>query len=119
RLGAEVRLVARVGYDQLAEEATAGLDAAGVSLEHVRMSDGPTGVALIIVDARGENQIVVAPGANLQLGPADVDVAGDDAVLCQLEIPLEAVEAAAAGSNGFFCLNAAPARAVPRALLDL
>ena len=62
----------------------------------------PTGVALIVVAADGENQIVVAPGANSLLGPEHVDVGGSDAVLCQLEIPLEAVEAAAERSTGLF-----------------
>src|SRR5581483_2248682 len=57
----------------------------------------------------GENQIVVAPGANSTLSAADVDVREADAVLCQLEIPDEAVSAAAEQA-GFICLNAAPAR---------
>ena len=52
----------------------------------------PTGVALITVDAAGENVIVVAPGANTELRPADVDLPDCDGVLCQLEIPLETVE---------------------------
>ena len=63
--------------------------------------------------ADGENQIVVAPGANSLLGPEQVDVGGSDAVLCQLEIPLEAVEAAAERATGLFALNAAPARELP------
>ncbi len=51
--------------------------------------DAPTGVALILVDDAGENQIVVAPGANALLGP--VELPPSDAVLCQLEIPDAAV----------------------------
>ena len=70
---------------------------------------GPTGVALIFVDAAGENQIVVAPGANGQLGA--VDLPPSDAVLCQLEIPDEAVINAWERAS-FFCLNAAPARPI-------
>ncbi len=53
--------------------------------------------------------IVVAPGANRRLAPDDVEVGEADAVICQLEIPVEAVAAAAAQAR-FFCLNAAPAR---------
>ena len=70
---------------------------------------GESGVALILVESSGENVIVVAPGANARLTPADVDVGECDAVMCQLEIPIAAV-AAAAADTPFFCLNAAPAR---------
>jgi ribokinase len=108
RLGAEVRLVAAVGRDPFAAEALAGLREAGVELD-LRETDEPTGVALILVDRGGENQIVVAPGANATLGA--VDIPETDAVLCQLEIPDEPV-LAAAGEASFFCLNAAPARPI-------
>jgi ribokinase len=67
-----------------------------------------TGVALILVDAAGENVIVVAPGANARIGP--VAVGGN--VLCQLEVSDETVLSAAEGAQRFF-LNAAPARAIP------
>ena len=110
RLGAEVTFVGSVGEDAFADEALAGLGEAGVETRLRR--GGATGVALIIVDAVGENQIVVAPGANAEL--AGVEVGG--AVLSQLEIPVAAVEAAAEGAERFF-LNAAPARPVPAALV--
>ena len=119
RLGAEVELVGAVGADAFAEEALALLDAEGVRLR-VAFLDVPrvaTGVALIVVDAAGENEIVVAPGANAQLQPRVVELDEGRAVLCQLEIPVETVEAAAARA-GFFCLNAAPARPVPAELLE-
>jgi ribokinase len=106
RLGAAVRFVGAVGEDAFAEEALAGLREAGVELE---LSHGrTTGVALILVDEQGENEIVVAPGANAELGESPV--AG--AVLCQLEIPLAPVAAAARTADRFF-LNAAPARPLP------
>jgi ribokinase len=110
RIGAQVTFVGSVGDDEFAEEALAGLREAGV--ETVLREGGPTGVALIIVDAHGENQIVVAPGANTEL--RDPQVAG--AVLAQLEIPLDAVEAAANRAERFF-LNAAPARPLPAELV--
>ena len=105
RLGAQVRLVGAVGADPLAEEALAGLRAAGVELEldHV----GTTGIALILVGDDGENQIVVIPGANAAVRP----VSPGGAVLCQLEVP-NAVVLAAAHDAGFFALNAAPARPI-------
>jgi len=108
-LGAEVTLIGAVGSDPFAEEALAGLRDVGVALE-LRTVDEPTGVALILVDASGENEIVVAPGANSMLGA--VELSRHDAVLCQLEISDEAVFSAWEGCTGFFCLNAAPARSV-------
>ena len=105
RLGARVRLVGAVGDDPLADEALAGLRAAGVELDLTRT--GTTGTALILVAADGENQIVVVPGANAHVPPASPD----GAVLCQLEVPDEVVRAAAEQAS-FFALNAAPARPV-------
>ena len=106
RLGAQVRFVGRIGRDDLA---LATLRDEGVDIGGVVRDDGESGVALIFVDAEGENVIVVAPGANRRLTPEDVTIGEADAVICQLEIPVEAVRAAAAQAN-FFCLNAAPAR---------
>src|SRR5262249_20049258 len=69
RLGAQVRFVGAVGADAFADEALAGMREAGVELELVHRD--ATGVALILVDAAGENAIVVAPGANVELGSVD------------------------------------------------
>jgi ribokinase len=109
RLGAEVTMVGAVGRDSLAEEALAGLREAGVGLE-LRESADPTGVALIQVDEQGETTIAVAPGANASLGA--VELPAHDAVLCQLEVPDEAVLSAWEECTGLFCLNAAPARPI-------
>jgi ribokinase len=106
RMGATVRFVGRVGTDELVLRS---LERDGVDTSAVVREEGEGGVALILVDARGENVIVVAPGANRRLTAADVDVGECDAVICQQEIPLEAIVAAAEGAP-FFCLNAAPAR---------
>ncbi len=109
RLGARVTLVSAVGDDSFAEEALAELREAGVELA-VATSGEPTGVALIYVDADAETQIVVAPGANWTLG--EVELPKHDAVLCQLEVPDEAVLSAWEQCGGLFCLNAAPSRAI-------
>jgi ribokinase len=85
------------------------LEREGVDTSGVVRDRGESGVALILVEASGENVIVVAPGANSRLATGDVDVGETDAVICQLEIPIAAVVAAAAKAP-FFCLNAAPAR---------
>jgi len=114
RLGARTSFVGRIGADDLVLRS---LEAEGVDVAGVRRDEGESGVALILVDATGENAIVVAPGANARLTAADVAVRDDDAVLCQLEIPVEAVAAAAAQAQGLFCLNAAPAVAVPPEVL--
>jgi ribokinase len=110
RLGADVELIACVGDDEHAGLSLAELQTAGVRLDRLKRVQGPTGVALITVDANGENEIVVAPGANLQLRPEDLDLGDTDAVLCQLEIPLETVERASELAPDGFFLNAAPAR---------
>ena len=121
RLGAEVRLVARVGRDALAAEALQLLHAEGVDLEHCREDpQAATGVALIAVSVQGENQIVVAPGANASLHAAQLDADAafaTDALICQLEVPVDTVQAAALRHPGFVCLNLAPALDVPPELL--
>ncbi len=105
KLGADVRMVGAVGEDGFAEEALVGLHAAGVELDLVRV--GTTGVAMIYVDAAGETEIAVAPGANAEVTPQAVS----GAVLCQLEVP-DAVVREAARAASFFALNAAPARPI-------
>lgn len=110
RLGASVTMVGAVGRDPFAHEALTGLLEAGVTLR-VDELEGSTGVALITVDAAGETTITVAPGANASLGTIELEPS--DAVLCQLEIPDHAVVSAWEQAGGMFCLNAAPARAVP------
>jgi ribokinase len=117
RLGADVRLYAHIGADAAAEEALALLRAEGVDLSACSVSaTEPTGVALIAVAPDGENQIVVAPGANASFTPDRFDPEAADAIICQLEIPIETVEKAAR-ARAFFCLNAAPACALPPALI--
>jgi ribokinase len=106
RLGAAVRFVGRIGRDDLTLRS---LEREGVDTSGVVRDDGEGGIAMILVDEAGENVIVVAPGANRRLTAAEVNVGDVDAVICQQEIPGEAVRAAAEGAP-FFCLNAAPAR---------
>ncbi len=118
RLGADVYLHARVGDDADAEEALAMLRADGVDLSDCAVDPNtPTGVALISVAPSGENQIVVAPGANRTLLPALFDVPWGDALICQLEVPVETICKAAAEFDGFFCINLAPAMPVPSEIL--
>ena len=118
RLGADVRFVGAVGDDDFGSRAISELRASGVDLSGLLHVDTPTGIALILVDDSGENQIVVVPGANHALDAATVGVGEPDALVCQLETLDEPIEAALRGSDAFFCLNAAPARPVPAPILE-
>lgn len=97
RLGGDVVFVARVGDDMLGSQAIENYRKEGIDVSYVtRDSDEATGVALILVDDKGENLISVASGANYRLGPDDVDRAADvirsaDMVVVQLETPLPAI----------------------------
>ncbi len=125
RLGAQVTMIGCVGDDAFGRDLLAQLAREGVDTRHVRVRVGTsTGVAAITV-SRAENTIVVVPGANHALSPDDLIAAeaafgAADVVLCQLEIPLATVEAAAqaAARHGKpFILNPAPAIALPPGLL--
>lgn len=118
RLGADVRFVGAVGDDDFGALAVQGLREADVDLSQVQVVRRPTGIALILVGDDDENQIVVVPGANHALDPAGVEIGSPDAVISQLEILDAPIEAALARSDAFFCLNAAPARAVSDEVLQ-
>jgi ribokinase len=121
RLGAEARLVAAVGGDDLGRDALAELRSEGVDVDGVsEVSDEATGAALIVVDDGGDNQIAVGAGANAALGPDSVRRALEGALneagclLVSLEIPHEAVLAAvdAGRERGVpVVVDPAPARA--------
>jgi ribokinase len=118
RLGAHVQLVACVGDDAAADEALAMLREGGVDLSRLRvLQDSQTGVALICVDSSGENQIVVAPGANAVMDPATLLLEPADALICQLEIPADAIARAANEFEEFFCANLAPAKEIDATVL--
>ncbi|HWR47250.1 MAG TPA: ribokinase [Pseudonocardiaceae bacterium] len=113
RLGLPVRLVAAVGTDPEADTALELLRSEGVELDRLQRVTEPTGLALIAVDTAGETTIVVVPGANAALRVDAEDVADADAVLTVLEVPEQAVIAAAQHATGLFVLNVSPARPVP------
>ena len=119
RLGANVTLIASVGTDAIANEALVLLRVGGVDLTKLVIDpERPTGVALICVAETGENQIVVAPGANAELDLSDHELPDADALICQLEVPRASILAAAKRFNGFFCANLAPARDVDDYVLE-
>jgi ribokinase len=130
RLGVPVMLVAALGDDAFGGEARAALAREGVGTDTlVTLEHAATGVALILVDARAENQIAVAPGANAGLTAAHVRQAlvrlaphTGDVVIVTHEIPTEAArEALRIGRQGgaWTLLNPAPAGGLDRSVLSL
>ena len=118
KLGAEVALIGRVGNDGMADVALSLLEDFGVDLAGVEVDiAAPTGVALIAVDPSGENQIVVAAGANHMVTPEQLPARIEGPLIVQLELPVETVEAAVGRAVGFVCANLAPAAPVSEALL--
>jgi ribokinase len=118
RLGGSVLFIAKTGYDIFGKQSIdlfekEGIDISGIQRDHYE----PSGVALITVDDKGENCIVVAPGANAALTLADIDevkekIESASLLLMQLETPLETVEhvaGIAAAKKIKFILNPAPA----------
>ena len=109
-------MVGAVGKDEFAAPALSLLRAGGVDLSRVRAVKGPTGVALILVDAGGENVIAVIPGANGTVSETDaaaLDFNEGDALVLQLEVPVRSIEVVAqrareAGAH--VLLNFAPFR---------
>jgi ribokinase len=127
RLGGDVTFVAKVGDDLFGREAKGLFAKEGIRTEHVMTDPAePSGVALIMVDGKGENCIAVASGANGALRPADLaavrgELESAGVVLMQLETPVETVLCAAqwAAAKGVpVVLNPAPACALPDALLQ-
>jgi ribokinase len=130
RAGASVTILGAVGRDDLGREALDGLERAGVDASRCHVvDDAHTGLALIVVDDRGENQIAVASGANASLDEAMIEAMTDGlrpepGTVCLLgyEVGDEAVLAAArwaAASDLAIVLNPAPARPLPEALAAL
>lgn len=114
RLGGSVAFIGRVGTDAAGEELRSSLLNSGVDCAGLLDTDAaPSGIALITVGADGDNAIVVSPGANHHLRPADLEESAPlksaSIVLLQLEIPLETNIAAARHADGFVVLDPAPA----------
>ncbi|MGB0124029.1 MAG: ribokinase [Silvibacterium sp.] len=96
-LGYPVHLIGKLGSDVLGEQLWSHLQSAGVGLAGVEKTEGASGTAVIVVGSRGENCIVVTPGANAQVLPGYIDshldlIRSAGMVLTQLEIPIETVE---------------------------
>jgi ribokinase len=128
RLGADVTFIARLGSDSFGDEAVQAYREEGISTDFIlRDADTHSGVALILVNQKGENIIAVGPGANGHLTASDVRAASAaieqaDCLLVQLEIPIEAVGAAVEIAHHHkvkVILNPAPAQKLPTEILQL
>ncbi len=126
RAGGRVAFIAKVGRDDFGSRAIEGFQRAGIDTTWVSQDpDAPSGVAMIYVDAEGENSIAVAAGANERLSEVDIlsakeVIAGATVLLVQMEIPLKTVEAAvstAAEAGVQVILNPAPAQPLSREIL--
>lgn len=126
RAGARVQFVGAVGDDAAGERLRAHLGANGVGLDGTVVLSGTSGAAMVVVDARGENIIVVAPGANERLGVdsahAREAIGACEVLLTQLEIPVTTAVAAARvarSAGAVVVVNASPAGQDPRSLAEL
>lgn len=126
RAGAECVFLGAIGSDSFGVTLKARLSASGVDTAHLRVVYGTSGVAVVMVDAAGENTIVATPGANAAftgLSAAErAAIEAADVLVCQLEIPVDTVIAAAAVARAAgtrVVLNAAPALPLPADLLGL
>ena len=126
RLGAQVAMVGMVGADAVGGRLRAALAAERVDVERVLVAEGSaSGQALVAVNtSSGENSIIVSPGANGALTPEHCAAAGAllrdaQVTLLQQEVPAATVEAAARLAGGLVLLNPAPARELPRGLLEM
>lgn len=126
RMGADTTFISCIGDDELGLQAIGHYRNDGINTNYIKVKAGvPSGVALINVSTEGENSITVAPGANSHLFPDDIQAfseafIGAKAVLAQLEIPMETVEAAASFAESLsipFILNPAPAATLSDGLL--
>ncbi|KRE72709.1 ribokinase [Arthrobacter sp. Soil762] len=122
RMGAAVQMMGTVGGDPVAARFYDCLSAEGVGTALLRQAHNEsTGLAVIVVEASGENRILVSPGANratITSGEAAEEIAKADVVLAQLEVPTEAVLQAFGAAQGVRILNAAPAGPLSAELLS-
>src|SRR5574341_102537 len=125
RLGTSVSMLGRVGKDNFGDYLLKNLQSNAVDTKYVQRDDASTGTAIIVVDANGQNSIVLSAGANGKVIPKDLRTASLSdfkVLLLQLEIPIETVLSATqrAKENGVrVLLNPAPARSLPDELISL
>lgn len=127
KLGCKTYFLGKMGNDEFRLKLSESMISNGVVLDYLLVDkNNHTGIALIVVEGKGENEIIVVSGSNMKLSPADIKNSSEvfskvNVVLTQLEIPIETVcEAAflAKQNNALFILNPAPACELPEGLLE-
>jgi ribokinase len=125
RLGGRVSMLGQIGIDSQGDKLKSNLESAGVDTSYIQCdATVASGLAFISIDSTGQNQIIIVPGANgtfsaERLSPARELLASARVVLLQLEIPINAVLAAARFAQGQVILDPAPAQEIPHELLTL
>jgi ribokinase len=119
RMGAKVAMFGAVGADEPGLMCLAALTQSGVDVDAVTKVSSPTSTALVMVEHSGENQIVVADGANQHASFDSIQISSADAVIVQFEIPESVIVEVGKAANGIFCVNAAPVRELSDELASL
>jgi len=119
RMGGRVSMFGAVGDDEPGQMCLAALVQSGVNTDSVLKVASPTSAAVVMVEHTGENQIVVADGANQHATFDAAQISVADAVIVQFEIPESVIIEVGKTTNGIFCVNAAPVRDISEELAEL
>jgi ribokinase len=119
RMGGNVSMFGAIGADEPGQMCLTALEQSGVDVDAVIKVLSPTSTALVMVEHSGENQIVVADGANQHASFDSTHISAADAVIVQFEIPESVIVEVGKATNGIFCVNAAPVRELSEELASL
>ena len=119
RMGGNVSMFGAIGADEPGQMCLSALKQSGVNVDAVVTVPSPTSTALVMVEHSGENQIVVADGANQHASFDAAQISASDAVIVQFEIPESVIVEVGKAAKGIFCVNAAPVRELSDELASL
>ena len=119
RMGGTVSMFGAIGADEPGQMCLSALKQSGVTVDAVVTVSSPTSTALVMVEHSGENQIVVADGANQHASFDAAQISAADAVIVQFEIPESVIVEVGKAAKGIFCVNAAPVRELSDELASL
>jgi len=119
RMGGNVSMFGAIGADEPGQMCLSALKQSGVNVDAVVTALSPTSTALVMVEHSGENQIVVADGANQHASFDAAQISCADAVIVQFEIPESVIVEVGKAAKGIFCVNAAPVRELSDELASL
>ena len=119
RMGGNVSMFGAIGADEPGQMCLSALKQSGVNVDAVEKVSSPTSTALVMVEHSGENQIVVADGANQYASFDAAQISSADAVIVQFEIPESVIVEVGKAAKGIFCVNAAPVRELSEELASL